>query len=94
MKMIETQGLKNFKNWSHDQIEGFIKKAKKNMNQRLKVPFKNKKPTTLILSWITFIMSIVCEGKLNECLYDLLWGLDLRKTLSKLLDGHVSRSCT
>jgi hypothetical protein len=35
-------------------------------------------------------MSIVCEGKLNECLYDLLWGLDLRKTLSKLLlDGHI-----
>jgi len=38
-------------------------------------------------------MSIVCEGKLNECLYDLLWCLDLRKILSKLLDGHVS-SCT
>jgi hypothetical protein len=34
-------------------------------------------------------MSIVCEGKLNERLYELLWGLDLRKTLSKLFDGHI-----
>jgi len=29
MKMIETQGFKNFKNWSHDQIEGFIQNQKK-----------------------------------------------------------------
>ncbi len=31
--MIETQGLKFFKNWSHDQIEGFIKNPKKIQNQ-------------------------------------------------------------
>jgi hypothetical protein len=30
MKMIETQGFRNSKNPSHDQIEGFIKNPKKN----------------------------------------------------------------